>query len=57
MELAIDYIRTKPLGRSDRVLLTVNPGNSIAYRLYQALGFTETGRSDKDEVELGFTLG
>jgi len=57
MELAIDRIRTKPFGPSDRVLLTVDPENTIAYRLYQALGFTETGRSDEDEVELGLTLG
>lgn len=56
MKLAIDYIRTKPFGNSDRILLTVNPSNFIAYRLYQALGFTETGRSDEDEVELGLTL-
>lgn len=57
MALAMNYIRTKPFGPSDRVLLTVNPENSIAYHLYQALGFTETGRSDEDEVELGFALG
>lgn len=56
MEQTIEYIRTKPFGNSDRILLTVNPSNFIAYRLYQALGFTETGRSDEDEVELGLTL-
>ena len=50
------YIRTKPFGNSDRILLTVNPKNFIACRLYQGLGFTETGRSDEDEVELGLTL-
>lgn len=56
VELALEYIRTKPFGTSGRVLLTVNPQNSAAYALYQALGFVETGRSDKDEVELGLTL-
>lgn len=54
--LALEYIRTKPFGTSGRVLLTVNPQNSAAYALYQALGFVETGRSDEDEVELGLTL-
>lgn len=56
MELALEYIRTKPFGSSNRVLMTVTPQNSAAYALYQALGFTETGRSDGDEVELGLTL-
>ena len=56
VELALEYIRTKPFGTSGRVLLTVNPQNSAAYALYQALGFVETGRSDEDEVELGLTL-
>ena len=56
MELALEYIRTKPFGDSNRVLLTVNPKNSAACALYRALGFAETGRSDEDEVELGLTL-
>ena len=56
MELVLEYIRTKPFGASNRVLMTVNPQNSAACALYQALGFTETGRSDEDEVELGLTL-
>lgn len=56
MELALEYIRTKPFGASNRVLLTVNPQNSAAGALYRALGFSKTGRSDGDEVELGLTL-
>ena len=56
MELALDYIRTKPFGASDRVLLTVRPENTAACALYRSLGFTQTGRSDEDEVELGLTL-
>lgn len=57
MELALEYILTKPFGDSNRVLLTVNPQNFAARALYQALGFAETGRSDEDEMELGLTLG
>lgn len=56
MALALEYIRTKPFGPSDLVLLTVNPQNSAACALYRTLGFAETGRSDGDEVELGLTL-
>lgn len=56
MEQALSYVRTKPFGDSSRVLLTVNPENRTACGLYRALGFSETGRSDGDEVELGLTL-
>lgn len=56
MELVLEYIRTKPFGASNRILLTVDPQNSAACALYRALGFTETGRSDGDEVELGLTV-
>lgn len=52
----LDYIRKKPFGKSDRVLLTCSPENWIAYRLYGQLGFQETGRSDDDERELGLDL-
>ena len=56
MELALEYIRTKPFGASNRVLLTVSPENSAACALYRSLGFAETGRSDEDEAEWGLTL-
>lgn len=56
MERALDYIRAKPFGPSDRVLLTVSPDNAAACRLYRGLGFTETGRADGDEIELELTL-
>ena len=56
MELALEYIRTKPFGPSDRVLLTVSPRNTAACALYRTLGFAETGRRDEDEVELGLAL-
>lgn len=56
MELALTYIRTKPFGDANRVLLTVNPENHAACGLYRTLGFSETGCSDEDEVELGLSL-
>lgn len=56
MELALEYIRTKPFGPSNRVLLTVHPENTTACILYQSLGFAETGRRDEDEAELGLAL-
>lgn len=52
----LEYIRTKPFGASDLVLLTCSPENQIAYRLYSELGFTETGRTDEDAVEMSLRL-
>lgn len=52
----LEYIASAPFGSSKTVLLTCNPENEAAYKLYQKIGFTETGRSDDDEVELGMTL-
>lgn len=52
LQKVLDYIREKPFGASDRVLLTCHRDNRVAYRLYRELGFTETGRSDGDEEEL-----
>lgn len=56
MKLALAYIRTKPFGDANRVLLTVSPENHAACGLYRALGFSETGRSDEDEMEMGLSL-
>ena len=52
----LKYIATKPFGSSKTVLITCNPQNEVAYKLYRRIGFTETGRSDEDELELGMTL-
>ena len=53
---ALDYIRTKPFGSSNRVLLTCNPENRVAWGLYKALGFTGSGRADDEETELEYTV-
>ena len=55
MQRVLEYIATKPFGNSRTVLLTCNPENTPAMRLYTSLGFRETGRSDEDEVKLGLT--
>ena len=46
------YIAEKPFGDSPRVLLTCSPENQTAWRLYQRLGFHESGRRDENEIEL-----
>ena len=52
----LKYIASKPFGSSDTVLITCNPENEAAYKLYRQIGFKETGRSDGDELELSITL-
>lgn len=56
MELALAYIRAKPFGDANRVLLTVSPENQAACGLYRSLGFSQTGRSDEDEIEMGLSF-
>ena len=52
----LDYIRTKPFGKSDRILLTCNRENPAALGLYASFGFRPTGNGDEDEIELGYTF-
>ncbi len=57
LELALDYIRTKPFGDSGRVALTCNKANPAARKLYEGKGFAATGTEDEDEVEMVLTVG
>ena len=52
----LEFIRGRPFGHSNRVLLTCNPENEAALRLYASVGFARTGREDADEIELGLDL-
>ena len=56
LQEVLKYIASKPFGSSKTILITCNPQNEVAYRLYRQIGFTETGKSDDDELELGITL-
>ena len=52
----LEYIKTKPFGDCGRVTLTCNKDNTAALKLYQSVGFTQTGKSDEDEVELSMNI-
>ena len=56
LDRVLDYIRTKPLGPSDRVALTCSRDNPIARRPYESKGFRATGVEDEEEIELALTL-
>lgn len=57
LALVLDYIRAKPFGSSDRVVLTCNKENENALALYRKMGFAPTGVEDGDEIEMVLTLG
>ena len=56
LDRVLDYIRTKPFGRSDRVALTCNKEDPAAMKLYERKGFLPTGAEDEDEIEMALTL-
>ena len=51
----LDYIRTEPFGKLDKVLIACHLENSVAYRLYQRFGFREVRRGENIEMELNET--
>lgn len=56
VRLCLDYIRQKPFGSGNTVLLTCHEGNTVATALYTSLGFRETGNRDGEEIEMKLTL-
>ncbi len=56
LKQVIDYIRTKPFGDSDRIVLTCNKNNPIAGKLYESMGFSATGVEDDDEIEMVMSI-
>jgi diamine N-acetyltransferase len=50
VQLCIDYIKTKPFGKSNDVVLTCHMDNSHAIHIYKKLGFKDTGERDEDEI-------
>ena len=56
LDQVLAYIKTKPFGASDRVVLTCNKDNARALGLYRNKGFVPTGAVFEDEVELVLNL-
>lgn len=56
MRKCLDYISAAPFGASRKVALTCNERNLAAIRLYQSLGFVETGNREDDEIEFARIL-
>ena len=56
LQQVLEYIKRKPFGDSNRVVLTCNKDNTNALALYQNMGFELTGNDDEEEVELALML-
>ena len=54
MTNVLEYIKTFPYGKATCVHLSYNPKNNVARKLYQSLGFVETGQftSDDEDAEV-----
>jgi len=50
VELALGFIKTWPNGKSEYCYLSYEPENIVAKKLYQSMGFEETGDKDGDEL-------
>ena len=57
IRLALDYIRSFPCGRAEKVWLSYEPDNTAAKQLYSSFGFTENGETDGDETVAVLRLG
>ncbi|MCJ7841490.1 GNAT family N-acetyltransferase [Lederbergia sp. NSJ-179] len=44
----IEIMKTLPYGEADSIILSCAKENTIAYRLYESLGFVDTGEIDED---------
>lgn len=56
VKACLDYIRQKPFGPGNTVLLTCHEENTAAVSLYKSLGFQETGNRDEEELEMKLIL-
>ena len=50
MNLALDFIRTMSCGEAEYCVLSYEPENEVAKRLYAPLGLEETDTIDHDEM-------
>ena len=50
LKLCIDYIKSKPFGKSNDVILTCNIDNTHAIYIYKKIGFIDTMERDEDEI-------
>jgi len=50
VRLALDFMRTWPCGKAEYCVLSYEPENVVAKKLYASLGFEENGDMEGDEI-------
>lgn len=56
LKKCLEYIKSKPFGDSNRVVLTCNERNLVARHIYETVGFSLTGERDEEEVEMALLI-
>lgn len=56
VQACLAYIRQKPLGLGNTILLTCHEKNTAGIALYKSLGFQKTGNRDEEEIEMKLIL-
>lgn len=56
LELCLEYIRSKPFGESNDVILTCSIENDHGIHIYNKLGFTEIGKCEDDEIMMKLVI-
>lgn len=56
LELCLEYIRSKPFGESNDVVLTCSIENDHGIHIYNKLGFTEIGNCEDDEIMMKLVI-
>lgn len=53
VQVFLDYVKDKPLGDADDIVVSVVEGNDVALKLYEKFGFEIIGRDKYEHVALG----
>lgn len=56
LELCLEYIRSKPFGESNDVVLTCSIENDHGIHIYNKLGFKEIGNYEDDEIMMKLVI-
>ena len=50
MKKVLEFLQTNPQGKADAIFLSYEPTNEVAKKLYESLGFVETGHIEDGEM-------
>lgn len=56
LELCLEYIRSKPFGESNDIVLTCSIENDHGIHIYNKLGFMEIGKCEDDEIMMKLVI-